>query len=88
MYFFAGIIGSAANGGAITSILLNMPGTAQNAATMLEGYPLTRQGKPVFALNVSACASGLGAVFGVLVLILFLPVFVPVLLSFGPAKTF
>jgi putative tricarboxylic transport membrane protein len=88
MYFFAGIIGSAANGGAITSILLNMPGTAQNAATMLEGYPLTRQGKPVFALNVSACASGLGAVFGVLVLILFLPVFVPVLLSFGPAETF
>lgn len=88
MYFFAGIIGSAANGGAITSILLNMPGTAQNAATMLEGYPLTQQGKAVFALNVSACASGLGAVFGVVVLILFLPIFVPVLLSFGPAEIF
>jgi putative tricarboxylic transport membrane protein len=88
MYFFAGIIGSAANGGAITSILLNMPGTAQNAATMLEGFPLTRQGKAVFALNVSACASGLGAVFGVLVLIIFLPLFVPVLLSFGPAEIF
>ena len=88
MYFFAGIIGSAANGGAITSILLNMPGTAQNAATMLEGYPLTRQGKAVFALNVSACASGLGAIFGVVMLVLFLPVFVPVLLSFGPAEIF
>ncbi|MCC7429087.1 MAG: tripartite tricarboxylate transporter permease [Alphaproteobacteria bacterium] len=88
MYFFAGVIGAAGNGGAVTAIVVNIPGTAQNAATMLEGYPLTRQGRAVFALNLSASASWLGAVFGVLVLLAFIPVFVPFLLSFGPAETF
>ncbi len=88
MYFFAGVIGSAGNGGAITSILLNMPGTAQNAATMLEGYPLTQKGRAIFALALSASASGLGAVLGVLALVLALPVFMPLLLEFGPAEIF
>lgn len=88
MYFFAGIIGAAGNGGAITAIVLNMPGTAQNAATMLEGYPLARQGRAVFALNLSAAASWLGAVFGIVVLLALIPVFLPFILSFGPAETF
>ncbi len=88
MYFFAGIIGAAGNGGAVTAIVLNLPGTAQNAATTLEGYPLTRQGRAVFALNLSAAASWLGAVFGVLVLVALVPVFLPFLLAFGPAETF
>ena len=88
MYFFAGIIGSAGNGGAITAILLNIPGTAQNSATLLEGYPLARQGRAVFALNLSASASWLGSLFGVLVLVAFVPVFLPFVLSFGPAEIF
>ena len=88
MYFFAGIIGAGGNGGAVTSIIVNIPGNAQNAATMVEGYPLTRQGRAVFALNLSACASWFGAAFGVVVLIALIPVFMPFLLSFGPAETF
>jgi putative tricarboxylic transport membrane protein len=88
MYFFAGIIGAAGNGGAVTAIVLNLPGTAQNAATTLEGYPLTKQGRAVFALNLSAAASWLGAVFGVVVLLALVPVFLPFLISFGPAETF
>ncbi len=88
MYFFAGIIGSAGNGGSITAILLNMPGTAQNAATMIEGYPMTKRGESVFALNLSASASLLGAMVGVVVLVALLPVFSPILLKFGPAETF
>ncbi|MBU8546202.1 MULTISPECIES: tripartite tricarboxylate transporter permease [Roseomonadaceae] len=88
MYFFAGIIGAAGNGGAVTAIVLNMPGTAQNAATTLEGYPMTRAGRAVFALNLSAASSWLGAVFGVVVLIALVPLFLPFLLSFGPAETF
>jgi putative tricarboxylic transport membrane protein len=88
MYFFAGIIGSAGNGGSITAILLNMPGTAQNAATMLEGYPMTKRGESVFALNVSASASLLGAFIGLIILVALLPIFSPILLKFGPAETF
>jgi putative tricarboxylic transport membrane protein len=88
MYFFAGIIGAGGNGGAVTSIIVNIPGNAQNAATMIEGYPITRQGRAVYALNLSACASWFGAAFGVVVLVALIPVFMPFLLSFGPAETF
>ncbi|WP_431285770.1 tripartite tricarboxylate transporter permease [Humitalea sp. 24SJ18S-53] len=88
MYFFAGIIGAGGNGGAVTSIIVNIPGNAQNAATMIEGYPITRQGRAVFALNLSASASWFGAAFGVVVLVALIPVFMPFLLSFGPAETF
>jgi putative tricarboxylic transport membrane protein len=88
MYFFAGIIGAGGNGGAVTSIIVNIPGNAQNAATMIEGYPITRQGRAIFALALSASASWFGAAFGVVVLIALIPVFMPFLLSFGPAETF
>src|SRR3972149_6616364 len=88
MYFFAGIMGAASQGGAITSILLNMPGTAQNAATMFDGHPLARQGRAGWALGIAAGTSVYGACFGILVLIVLVPVFLPILLAFGPAEKF
>ncbi|MBI2087623.1 MAG: tripartite tricarboxylate transporter permease [Deltaproteobacteria bacterium] len=88
MYFFAGIMGAASQGGAITSILLNMPGTAQNAATMFDGHPLARQGRAGWALGIAAGTSVYGAYFGILVLIVLIPVFLPILLAFGPAEKF
>jgi len=88
MYFFAGIMGAASQGGAITSILLNVPGTAQNAATMFDGHPLARKGKAAWALGISAGTSVYGACFGILVLLALIPVFLPILLAFGPAEKF
>jgi putative tricarboxylic transport membrane protein len=88
MYFFAGIMGASSQGGAITSILLRMPGTPQNAATMFDGHPLARQGKAGWALGIAAGASVYGAFFGIFVLLALIPVFLPVLLSFGPAEKF
>jgi putative tricarboxylic transport membrane protein len=86
MYVFAGIIGAAGRGGSITAIALNMPGTAQNAATTLDGYPLTRQGRISWALAVAASSSMLGATAGILLLVICIPVFIPFLLAFGPAE--
>lgn len=88
MYVFAGIIGAAGRGGSITAIALNMPGTAQNAATMLDGYPLTRQGRISWALAIAASSSMLGATAGLVLLLIFIPVFIPFLLAFGPAELF
>jgi putative tricarboxylic transport membrane protein len=88
MYFFAGIIGAASQGGAITAILLNMPGEAQNAATMFDGHPLARKGKAAWVLGISAGASVYGAFFGILVLLALIPIFLPILLAFGPAEKF
>ncbi|NBS12380.1 MAG: tricarboxylic transporter, partial [Gammaproteobacteria bacterium] len=40
----AGVMASTPTSGAVTAILLNTPGTAPNAATTLDGYPLAKQG--------------------------------------------
>ncbi|MDX1747156.1 MAG: tripartite tricarboxylate transporter permease, partial [Halobacteriales archaeon] len=53
--------------------LLNTPGDAPNAATLLDGYPLTRQGRAGEALGASAMASASGAILGVILLILTIP---------------
>ena len=86
MYLFAGLVGSGGQGGSITSIVLNIPGSAQNAATCFDGYPLARQGRAAWALGISASASMLGALFGVAVLLVVIPLILPILLAFGPAE--
>lgn len=88
MYLFAGIIGSAGRGGSVTTIALGVPGTAQNATTVLDGFPLAKQGQVSRALGIAAGTAMLGATIGLLVLLAFIPIFMPFLLSFGPAELF
>ena len=69
----AATLGGVAFGGSVTAILFNTPGDAPNAATVLDGYPMTRQGRAVEALTASAVASGGGAIVGVVLLLATLP---------------
>ena len=67
-----GIYGSSMYGGAIPAILINTPGTAVNALTTYDGFPMTtREG----AARVIACLFCVifGGVFSVICLILFAP---------------
>ena len=54
MFLYAGIISSGTFGGSIPAILLNTPGTPPNAATCLDGYPMTQRGEGARALAVPA----------------------------------
>lgn len=45
MYLAGGVMGATSFGGSITAILLNTPGTAPNAATTFDGYPMAQQGR-------------------------------------------
>lgn len=83
-----GIMGAVAMGGAISAILLNTPGTAPNAATTLDGYPLAKQGRAAEAIGATATASPLGGLFGVFTLLLVLPVAKELILLFGPPEFF
>lgn len=83
-----GILGSSAIGGSVTAILLNAPGTAPNAATCFDGYPLARQGKAGLAIGAAATASSIGGIIGVMVLALVLPVAKSLVLLFGPPAFF
>jgi len=83
-----GMYGSSLYGGAIPSILLNTPGTAVNALTTYDGYPLTRQGHGPRALGLAFGASFWGGMFSVVCLVLLAPVLAKVAPMFGSREIF
>ncbi|MCU9836807.1 tripartite tricarboxylate transporter permease [Ruegeria sp. WL0004] len=83
-----GIYGSSMYGGAIPAILINTPGTAVNALTTYDGYPMTARGEPRRALSLAYSASFFGGMFSVICLILFAPVLAKVAPLFGSREIF
>ena len=75
-------------GGSRTAILLNIPGTAANAAACLDGNMLARQGQAGRAMGISTTGSVAGSLFGVVALAMFTPLLSEVALSFGAFEFF
>ncbi len=75
-------------GGSLTAILLGIPGSPPNAATIVDGVPMRRKGLGGVAVGAALGASGLGGIFGALVLISLLPILQSVVMLFGPADAF
>jgi TctA family transporter len=74
--------------GDITSVLFGIPGEATSAATVLDGFPMTKRGEGGRALGAVLFSSALGALFGAVVLALAIPVIRPVVLAFAPPEFF
>lgn len=75
-------------GGAISAILINIPGAPANIATLLDGYPMAQQGKAQSALYICFISSLIGGLFGMVIMILFTPPLAAVALKFGPSQMF
>lgn len=60
-------------GGSITAILIRTPGTPAAACTVLDGYPLARQGRAREALDMALLASTIGGIFSCAMLMVFAP---------------
>ena len=75
-------------GGAVPSILFGVPGTGPNAATIVDGLPMTQNGEAGRALGAAFTASGIGGVVGGLFLLALMPLLRPIVLSFSPAEFF
>lgn len=75
-------------GGAVSAILLKIPGAPANIATTLDGHTMATKGEGAKALQVSFLASAVGGVFGVLLLIFLTPVLAQWALAFGPSHLF
>ena len=75
-------------GGAITSILFNIPGEPWSVATTFDGYPMAQQGKAGEALTAAFSSSFVGALFSVIVITLVAPLVASFALRFGPAEKF
>jgi putative tricarboxylic transport membrane protein len=75
-------------GGAITSILFNIPGEPWSVATTFDGYPLAQQGRAGTALTTAFTSSFIGAAVGVIVITFLSPIVASFALEFGPPEFF
>ncbi len=75
-------------GGAITSILFNIPGEPWSVATTFDGHPLAKQGKPGIALTAAFTSSFIGAFVSIVLFTFFAPPLAEWALKFGPPENF
>src|SRR5690349_11114685 len=75
-------------GGAITSILFNIPGEAWSVATTFDGYPMAQQGKAAEALTAAFTSSFFGSFVAVMLITFLAPRVADFALRFGPPEFF
>jgi putative tricarboxylic transport membrane protein len=83
-----GVFCGAIYGGSITAILINTPGTANSAATCLDGYPMAKSGQPGRALSISTTASTFGGLFYAFALFFTAPILAAFALKFQAPEYF
>lgn len=88
MMFLLGIYCAGGYGGSVSAILINTPGTPHAAATMLDGHPLSKQGRTRAALKIALYASTFGGVFSALMLLFLGPQVARVAAQLGTAEYF
>jgi putative tricarboxylic transport membrane protein len=81
--FTTSLVVSCSVGDLFSSIVMNIPGGAGSAATMVDGFPMSRRGETARALSAAIFSScGQGLLWGILVFV-FLPYYTPVVMWFG-----
>jgi putative tricarboxylic transport membrane protein len=75
-------------GGAITSILFNIPGEPWSVATTFDGFPMAQKGRAGEALTAAFTSSFVGALFAVLLITFLAPLVAKFALKFGPPEYF
>lgn len=88
LILLAGIYYGSQYGNSISTILLNVPGTASAVVTAIDGHAMTRQGRGGEALAMSAIASFVGGTLSVIGLIFLAPMLSAWAIRFGPAEYF
>ena len=86
--FLGAIYYGAMYGGAISSIMLGIPGASTAVATTFDGRPMALQGKADKALVAAATASFIGGSVGVVLFTLFAPPLADIALTFGAPEIF
>ncbi|HEY8358622.1 MAG TPA: tripartite tricarboxylate transporter permease [Ramlibacter sp.] len=75
-------------GGAITSILFNIPGEPWSVATTFDGYPMAQEGRAAEALTAAFTSSFVGALVAVIMITFLAPLVAGFALKFGPPEFF
>ena len=88
MIFLAAIYYGAMYGGAISSIMLGIPGASTAVATTFDGRPMALKGEADKALVIAALASFMGGTISIILFTAFAPLLASVALDFGDAEIF
>src|SRR5882672_959990 len=86
--FLLGMHAVVATTGDITSVLFGVPGEASSAATIVDGYAMTKKGEAGRALGAALASSLVGAIVGAVALAAAIPVVRPLVLTFGSPELF
>jgi putative tricarboxylic transport membrane protein len=74
---------SAIYGGSITATLIHTPGTPSSAATAIDGFQMTKQGKAMKAIGVCTVSSMIGGTFSAIMLLVLSPLLAKISLFFS-----
>jgi putative tricarboxylic transport membrane protein len=83
-----GVYSGGMTGGAVSAVLIGIPGTPSAAATVFDGYAMARKGEASVALGASVIASAFGGLFSLVVMVLLLEQVAAIAIRFGPAEIF
>jgi putative tricarboxylic transport membrane protein len=86
--FLLSAYAAVSQGGSMTAIILGVPGEVPNAATVIDGYEMTKQGRAGEAIGAALMGSALGGLFGCVLLAILLPILQPIILSFASPENF
>ena len=86
--FMIGVYTGSVFGGAISAVLINIPGTPDAVPTMIEGHSLAKKGEGGLALGTAIAASFMGNWVGILLLISFIPLLLALALQFKSWEMF
>jgi putative tricarboxylic transport membrane protein len=81
-----GMVAVVTTSDSIPAVLIGTPGTAGSQATIMDGFPMGQNGEAGKALGAAFFVSGVGGVFGAAVLSISVPIFKPLVLSFGVSE--
>ncbi|MDN5343892.1 MAG: putative tricarboxylic transport rane protein [Clostridia bacterium] len=83
-----GIYCGAMNGGTVSAVLVNVPGTPAAIMTGLDGYAMAQRGEGGKAIGIAAIGSFYGGIFSNIILIIFAPILAAVALKFAAPEYF
>jgi TctA family transporter len=75
-------------GGSVTAILVSIPGTPVNAATLIDGFPMTQKGEAGRALGAALTSSGLGGILAGFMTLLTIPLVAPIVMNVTTSEMF
>lgn len=86
--FMVALIAVVYTSGSITTILLGIPGTAPNAATLIDGFPMNQKGEGGRAIGAAVASSTFGGIISVFFALVMIPLVKPIIMTFRAPEMF